>query len=140
MRLADEPGALLDVSVHPRAQHARVGKTNRMKRAAFYLRVSTLDRHPENHSSANLEQLAQQSGWEVVNEYRDHGIDGARARAPRAGSTAGGPRRGQQRNNPLPPEAKPQCSQNHNQQIDKTGCRQIAVQPERAIACKQHHG
>ena len=52
-----------------------------MKRAAFYLRVSTLDQHPENQLQ-DLEQMAQQRGWTVVQHYQDHGISGARARRP----------------------------------------------------------
>lgn len=52
-----------------------------MKRAAFYLRVSTLDQHPENQLH-DLRQLAEQRGWQIVREYTDHGISGARARRP----------------------------------------------------------
>jgi DNA invertase Pin-like site-specific DNA recombinase len=52
-----------------------------MKRAALYLRVSTLDQHPENQLH-DLHQLAEQRGWEIVDEYRDQGVSGARARRP----------------------------------------------------------
>ena len=52
-----------------------------MKRAAFYLRVSTLDQRPENQL-ADLQQLAQQRGWTAVEQYTDHGFSGARARRP----------------------------------------------------------
>ena len=52
-----------------------------MKRAALYLRVSTLDQHPENQL-LDLRQLAAQRGWTIVHEYTDHGISGARARRP----------------------------------------------------------
>jgi len=52
-----------------------------MKRAALYLRVSTLDQHPENQR-CDLEQLARQRGWTVIGQYCDHGISGARARRP----------------------------------------------------------
>ena len=52
-----------------------------MKRAAFYLRGSTLDQRPENQL-ADLQQLAQQRGWTVVEQYTDHGFSGARARRP----------------------------------------------------------
>jgi DNA invertase Pin-like site-specific DNA recombinase len=52
-----------------------------MKRAALYLRVSTLDQHPENQLH-DLHQLAEQRGWEIVHEYRDQGVSGARARRP----------------------------------------------------------
>jgi DNA invertase Pin-like site-specific DNA recombinase len=51
------------------------------KRAALYLRVSTLDQHPETQQY-DLRQLAQQRGFEVVQQYVDHGISGTRARRP----------------------------------------------------------
>ena len=52
-----------------------------MKRVVFYLRVSTLDQRPENQL-ADLQQLAHQRGWTVVEMYTDHGFSGARARRP----------------------------------------------------------
>jgi DNA invertase Pin-like site-specific DNA recombinase len=52
-----------------------------MKRAALYLRVSTILQHPENQLQ-DLQQLAQQRGWTVVQHYQDHGISGARTRRP----------------------------------------------------------
>jgi DNA invertase Pin-like site-specific DNA recombinase len=52
-----------------------------VKRAALYLRVSTIDQHPENQLH-ELQQLALQRGWNVVREYRDHGISGVRTRRP----------------------------------------------------------
>jgi len=52
-----------------------------MKRAALYLRVSTLDQHTQNQLH-DLQQLAQQRGWEIVHEYRDQGISGTRVRRP----------------------------------------------------------
>jgi DNA invertase Pin-like site-specific DNA recombinase len=52
-----------------------------MKRVALYLRVSTLDQHPETQLY-DLRQMAEQRGWEIVREYRDHGVSGARARRP----------------------------------------------------------
>jgi DNA invertase Pin-like site-specific DNA recombinase len=51
-----------------------------MKRAALYLRVSTLDQHPESQR-CDLLQLAQQRGFEIVEEYVDT-ISGTRARRP----------------------------------------------------------
>jgi len=52
-----------------------------MKRAALYLRVSTLDQNPETQG-LDLRQLARQRGLEVVQEYVDHGVSGTRARRP----------------------------------------------------------
>jgi DNA invertase Pin-like site-specific DNA recombinase len=49
-------------------------------RAAFYLRVSTVDQHPETQL-LDLRQLAAQRGFEVVAEYTDR-ISGAKARRP----------------------------------------------------------
>jgi DNA invertase Pin-like site-specific DNA recombinase len=51
-----------------------------MKRAALYMRVSTLDQHPETQLY-DLRQMAQQRGYEIVEEYTDT-ISGARARRP----------------------------------------------------------
>lgn len=52
-----------------------------MKRAALYARVSTIDQHPETQL-LDLHQLAQQRGFQVVDEYIDHGISGVRTRRP----------------------------------------------------------
>jgi DNA invertase Pin-like site-specific DNA recombinase len=51
-----------------------------MKRAALYLRVSTLDQHPETQA-LDLRQMAAQRGFEVVQEYTDR-ISGTKARRP----------------------------------------------------------
>jgi DNA invertase Pin-like site-specific DNA recombinase len=51
-----------------------------MKRAALYLRVSSLDQHPETQLY-DLQQLASQRGYEVVKIYTDK-ISGAKARRP----------------------------------------------------------
>jgi DNA invertase Pin-like site-specific DNA recombinase len=64
-----------------------------MKRAAFYLRVSTLDQHPETQL-CDLQQLAQQRGWNVVSQYRDHGISGVRVRRPALDEMLADARRG----------------------------------------------
>ena len=64
-----------------------------MKRAAFYLRVSTLDQHPQNQIK-DLEQLAAQRGWEVVQPYCDQGYSGARARRPALDQLLADARRG----------------------------------------------
>ena len=51
-----------------------------MKSAALYLRVSTLDQHPETQLH-DLKQMAQQRGYQIVEEYTDR-ISGAKARRP----------------------------------------------------------
>ena len=51
-----------------------------MKRAALYLRVSTLDQHPETQLH-DLRGLAAQRGYEIVATYEDR-ISGAKARRP----------------------------------------------------------
>src|ERR1035438_2219476 len=51
-----------------------------MKRAALYLRVSSLDQRPETQLY-DLQQLASQRGYEVVKIYTDK-ISGAKARRP----------------------------------------------------------
>jgi DNA invertase Pin-like site-specific DNA recombinase len=52
-----------------------------MKRAALYLRVSTLDQHPETQG-IELRQFAQQRGYEIVEEFVDHGVSGSKVRRP----------------------------------------------------------
>jgi DNA invertase Pin-like site-specific DNA recombinase len=53
-----------------------------MKRAAIYLRVSTIDQHTRNQE-LELRQAAERAGWEVVDVYTDHGISGAKGRDKR---------------------------------------------------------
>jgi len=52
-----------------------------VKRTALYIRVSTLDQHPETQQ-LELRSLAEQRGLEVIKEYVDHGISGARTKRP----------------------------------------------------------
>jgi DNA invertase Pin-like site-specific DNA recombinase len=52
-----------------------------VKRAALYLRVSTVDQHPETQG-IELRQFAMQRGYEIVEEYVDHGISGTKVRRP----------------------------------------------------------
>jgi DNA invertase Pin-like site-specific DNA recombinase len=51
-----------------------------MKRAALYMRVSTVDQHPETQLH-DLRGLATQRGFQIVQEYTDK-ISGAKARRP----------------------------------------------------------
>ncbi len=51
-----------------------------MKRAALYMRVSTLDQHPESQLH-DLRTMAAQRGYAIVNEFTDR-ISGAKARRP----------------------------------------------------------
>ena len=51
-----------------------------MKRAVLYMRVSSLDQHPETQLH-DLRQMAAQRGYEVIHEYTDR-ISGAKARRP----------------------------------------------------------
>jgi len=52
-----------------------------MKRAALYMRVSTIDQHPETQA-IELREFAALRGFLVVEEYVDHGISGTKARRP----------------------------------------------------------
>ena len=52
------------------------------KRAAMYARVSTTGQTAENQLGA-LREVAQRMGWEVVAEYVDQGVSGARGRDKR---------------------------------------------------------
>ena len=51
-----------------------------MKRAALYMRVSTVDQHPETQLF-DLRQMAAQRGYEIVAEYTDR-ISGAKVKRP----------------------------------------------------------
>jgi len=51
-----------------------------VKRAVLYMRVSSLDQHPETQLH-DLRQMADQRGYEVIHEYTDR-ISGAKARRP----------------------------------------------------------
>jgi DNA invertase Pin-like site-specific DNA recombinase len=53
-----------------------------MKRAAFYLRVST-DNQTVQNQLADLQAVAERSGWEVIHVFRDEGISGAKGRDKR---------------------------------------------------------
>jgi DNA invertase Pin-like site-specific DNA recombinase len=64
-----------------------------MKRAALYMRVSTLDQHPETQLH-DLRQMAQQRGYEIVREYTDR-ISGVKARRPGLDEMMRDARRGQ---------------------------------------------
>ena len=52
-----------------------------MKRAALYLRVSTIDQNPETQG-IELRAFARQRGYEIVQEYTDHGVSGTKVRRP----------------------------------------------------------
>ena len=51
-----------------------------MKRAALYMRVSTVDQHPKTQL-LDLRQMAAQRGYEVVAEFTDK-ISGTKAKRP----------------------------------------------------------
>jgi DNA invertase Pin-like site-specific DNA recombinase len=51
-----------------------------MKRAILYMRVSTVDQHPESQLH-DLRELARQRGYEIVHEYTDK-ISGTKAKRP----------------------------------------------------------
>jgi DNA invertase Pin-like site-specific DNA recombinase len=53
-----------------------------MKRAAIYLRVSTVDQTTANQER-ELRQVAERAGWEVGKVYKDHGVSGAKGRDKR---------------------------------------------------------
>jgi DNA invertase Pin-like site-specific DNA recombinase len=64
-----------------------------MKRAAVYARVSTLDQTTANQVF-DLRQMAAQRGFEIVEEYVDHGISGTRTRRPALDKMMADARRG----------------------------------------------
>ena len=52
-----------------------------MKRAALYMRVSTVDQRPENQLN-ELRHFAGQRGFQIAEEYTDHGVSGTKSRRP----------------------------------------------------------
>ena len=54
-----------------------------MKRAVLYMRVSSVDQHPETQLH-DLKQMAAQRGYQVIHEYTDR-ISGVKARRPGLG-------------------------------------------------------
>jgi DNA invertase Pin-like site-specific DNA recombinase len=52
-----------------------------MKRAGLYIRVSTVDQHPETQL-LDLRQFASQRGLQIVETSTDHGVSGTKARRP----------------------------------------------------------
>jgi DNA invertase Pin-like site-specific DNA recombinase len=54
------------------------------KRAAVYVRVST-DKQTVENQLRELRQIAERRGWQVVEEYHDAGISGAKGRDQRPG-------------------------------------------------------
>ena len=59
----------------------------KQKRAALYVRVSTDSQTVENQIR-ELSQVAERRGWQVVEVYRDAGINGAKGRDQRPGLDA----------------------------------------------------
>src|SRR5690242_3775361 len=59
----------------------------RPKRAALYVRVST-DQQTVENQIAELSQVAERRGWQVVEVYKDAGISGAKGRDQRPGLDA----------------------------------------------------
>jgi DNA invertase Pin-like site-specific DNA recombinase len=52
-----------------------------MKRAALYVRVSTVEQHPETQLR-DLREYAQRRGLSIAGEYVDRGVSGSKARRP----------------------------------------------------------
>jgi DNA invertase Pin-like site-specific DNA recombinase len=63
-----------------------------MKRAGLYMRVSTVDQHPESQLH-DLRQMAAQRGYEIVHEYTDR-ISGTKAKRPGLDQMLGDARHG----------------------------------------------
>ncbi len=53
------------------------------KRAAIYARVSTTNGQTPENQLIQLRRVAKKAGWNVVEEYVDHGISGAKGRDQR---------------------------------------------------------
>jgi DNA invertase Pin-like site-specific DNA recombinase len=57
-------------------------KSAHFTRAAIYARVST-DGQSTDNQMRELRQVAERNGWQIVQEYVDHGISGAKGREQR---------------------------------------------------------
>ena len=57
-------------------------KAEKPKRAALYVRVSTVEQTTDNQLR-ELRSVAERNGWAIVKEYVDHGISGAKGREQR---------------------------------------------------------
>ena len=57
-------------------------KSTKPKRVALYARVST-DKQSTENQLRELRETAERMGWEVVGEYIDHGVSGAKGRRDR---------------------------------------------------------
>ena len=64
-----------------------------MKRVALYMRVSTLDQHPETQLY-DLRQMTEQRGYQIVEEFTDM-ISSTKARRPGLDAMMRDARRGQ---------------------------------------------
>ena len=67
---------------YPTPVPERRASVSKSKRAAIYTRVSTDGQSVENQRRELL-AVAERRGWEVVEEYKDHGISGAKDRDKR---------------------------------------------------------
>jgi DNA invertase Pin-like site-specific DNA recombinase len=63
-----------------------------VKRAVLYMRVSSVDQHPETQLN-DLRQMAAQRGYQIIQEYTDR-ISGVKARRPGLGDLMRDARRG----------------------------------------------
>ncbi len=54
----------------------------RAKRVGLYLRVSTTGQTVDNQRQ-DLQRVAEQRGWQIVGDYIDHGVSGAKGREKR---------------------------------------------------------
>jgi DNA invertase Pin-like site-specific DNA recombinase len=59
-----------------------------IKRAALYLRVSTLNGQTTENQQRELEAVAARSGWRIVRVFEDNGVSGSKGRDKRPGLDA----------------------------------------------------
>lgn len=62
--------------------------TSSVKKAAFYVRVSTSDGQTTENQLRHLHEVAQRSGWTVVAIFNDEGVSGSKGRDRRPGLDA----------------------------------------------------
>jgi DNA invertase Pin-like site-specific DNA recombinase len=64
-----------------------IGRRDRVRRVAIYLRVSTREQTTDNQRR-ELQAVAALNGWEIVRVFEDAGISGAKGRSGRPGLDA----------------------------------------------------
>lgn len=64
------------------APRTKFNQPESISRVALYARVSTLNGQDPEMQLRELREYAARRGWDIVNEYVDHGVSGAKESRP----------------------------------------------------------